>query len=234
MMALRPMPRPSGMGEARHMGWTIRRSGIEYVVAPAEEKRTAVLRADGDEVDAATAEYWESATLSHDDVTITIRWGPRNTILSCDLVDGEGRKTPLIPPPDSKAARREAFARERPTLFVVRRVGQAALEIIIGVLGIGALVSAFFGSLLPRLNLPRIPHPHWSAPDWLRYLDIAHWLGKLGLSWPDIGIPDWLDPVLEQKKYWLPLVIAAFIALGELDRRRKIDAERRRADEPGA
>ena len=216
------------------MGWIIRRSGVEYEVVAADEKRTTLLLADGQEVDSATAEYWESATLRHGDVTITVRWGPRNTIISCDLVDGDDHKTPLVPPPGSKAAQREAFARERPTLFVVRRVSQAALEIVIGILGIGALLSAFFGSLLPRLNLSWIPHPHWSAPGWLRYLDIAHWLGKLGLSWPNVGIPDWLEPVLAQKKYWLPLVIAVFIALGELDRRRKIDAERRKVDEPDA
>jgi hypothetical protein len=216
------------------MEWSIQRAGVEYEVVAGADKRSSRLLADGEEVDSATAEYWESATLSHDDVTITVRWGPRNTVVSCDLVDADGRKTPLIPPPGSKAARREAFARDHPTLFVVRRVGQAALEIVIGIVGVGALLGAFIGSLLPRINFSWIPLPHVSAPHWLRYLDIGHWIGRLGLGWPDVGIPDWLDPVLDQKKYWLPLVIAVFIALGELERRRKIDAARGTPDEPDA
>jgi len=217
--------------DGRSMDWTIQRSGVEYAVVTGDGTRRSRLLADGKEVDSATAGYWESSSLQHGDIAITIRWGPRNRVASCDLVETDGRKIPLIPPPGSKAARRESFAREHPTLFVVRRVGQAALEVIIGVLGIGAVLSAFFGSLLPRLNMSWIPHPHLSHPDWLRYLDIAHWLGKLGLSWPDVGIPDWLDPVLQQKKYWLPLVVAVFIALGEIDRRRKVDEARTKAEE---
>ena len=78
------------------------------------------------------------------------------------------------------------------------------------------------------MSLPSLPDwlPEISKPDWLRYLDITYWLGRLGLSWPDLGIPGWAEPVLEHKKFWLPVAIAVFVAIGEVQRRRKIDAER--------
>ena len=135
----------------------------------------------------------------------------------------------MVPPPGSKAAKQEAFQREHPTAYVVRRTAWAGFEILIGLLGISALL----GGLLPRLDLVWLPRPglpDWlpelSKPEWLRYLDITYWLGRLGLSRPDIGVPGWAEAVLERKKYWLPLVVAALVALGQLERRRKIDAER--------
>lgn len=210
------------------MGWTIRRGGTDYDVVDGTEKRESVLLADGLEVDRQIAGYWESSTLTHEDVTIRVRWGPRNTVVACEVHDGDHR-VPLVPPPGSKAAKREAFAKEHPVLFVLKRVAAAGAEIVIGVLGISAILAAFFGSLLPRLDLPSIDLgwlPDIDPPDWLRYLDIGHWLGRLGLSWPDLAVPGWIETVLDHKQYWLPVVIALFIALRELERRRKRDAER--------
>lgn len=215
------------------MGWTIRHDGTDYEVETDEGTRTSRLLADGIEVDRQTAGYWESSTLAHADIAFEARWGPRNTITACTLLapgaGDEPAKIPLIPPPGSKAAKREAFQREHPTAYVVRRAAWAGVEILIGFLGLGALL----GTLLPRIDLSWLPTPSlpdWlpevSAPGWLRYLDIAYWLRRLGLSLPDVGIPSWAEAALEQKKYWLPIVIAVFVALGEIQRRRRIDAER--------
>jgi hypothetical protein len=215
------------------MGWTIRHQGTAYEIDTGDGSRVSVLLAGGTAVDEQTADYWESSTLTHGDTTFEVRWGPRNTITSCALVEiddkGEPAKTPLVPPPGSKVAKQEAFQREHPTAYVVRRTAWAGFEILIGLLGISALL----GGLLPRLDLgwlPRPSLPDWlpelSRPEWLRYLDITYWLGRLGLSRPDIGIPGWAEVVLEHKQYWLPLVVAALVALGQLERRRKIDAER--------
>lgn len=207
------------------MGWTIRHDGTTYEVETGEDKRVSRLLADGDEVDTQTAGYWESSKLTHGDTTIKIAWGPRNDITSAVLLGPDDVKTPLVPPAGSRPAAREAFQREHPVLFVLRRTAVAGIEIVIGVLGIGALLGVFLGSLLPRLDLSWIPKP--SVPDWFRYLDIGYWLGRLGLSWPDLDIPDWIQGLLEQKKYWLPIVIAVLVALGELERRKKIDAARK-------
>ncbi len=213
------------------MGWTIRRHGVDYDVVAADERRESVLLADGVEVDREVADYWESSTLTGEAITIEVRWGPRNTIVSVVLTepDGDADQLPLVPPPGSAAARREAFAREHPVLFVVRRVGVAGLEILIGVLGVGALVTAVVGQLLPRIDLSWVPRPDLPdirPPGWLRHLDPFSWIGRLGLSWPDVTTPAWIDAVLEHSKYWIPLVVAIVIALGELDRRRKRDAQR--------
>ncbi|VXB58263.1 hypothetical protein [Aeromicrobium sp. 9AM] len=221
------------------MGWTIRHRGTAYEIDTGDGPRVSVLLADGIAVDEQTADYWEASTLTHDDTTFEVRWGPRNTITSCALVEtdekGEPAKTPMVPPPGSKAARQEAFQREHPTAYVVRRTAWAGFEILIGLLGISALL----GGLLPRLDLSWLPRPglpDWlpelSKPEWLRYLDVTYWLGRLGLSWPDIGIPGWAEAVLEQKKYWLPLVVAVTVALGQLERRRKIDADRAERERP--
>ncbi len=151
------MPPANRVDDDRRMGWTIRHDGTDFEVETGDEPRTTRLLADGSEVDAQTTGYWESSTLSHADTTIEVRWGPRNTITSCHLLApeeaDEPAKIPLAPPPGSKAAKREAFQRDHPTAYVVRRTAWAGVEILVGVLGIGALVSAFFGSTAP----PRVP-----------------------------------------------------------------------------
>lgn len=122
----------------------------------------------------------------------------------------------------------EAFAREHPVLFVVRRGAAAGAETVVGVLGISAMLSALFGSVLPRLDLPSINRA------WPHYLDIGHWLGRLGLPWPRIAVPSWIEVILDHKQYWLPVGIALGIALGELERRRQRDAERDADPQDGA
>lgn len=222
------------LGETHDMGWTITRAGSALEVTEAEG-RTAILTADGVEVDSQTTGYWEKVTLRHGDLEIVAQWGPRNTLTQVHVLDADGERTLLAPPPGSRAERRERLAREHPVRFTLQRVGIAAAEIVIGILGIGALISVFLRGLLPSINfswLPNLSWPDWlhvSKPDWLRYLDPIYWLSKLGLSWPDIDLPSWLT---DHTKYWVPLVIAVFVALAQLERRRKQD-ERREGDPPG-
>jgi hypothetical protein len=222
------MPAGRPLGDDRTMGWTIRRHGTDLEVVAGDATRESVLLAGGEEVDRQVAGYWETSTLTHDDLRVEVRWGPRNTIVSSRLL-GDDHPVPLVPPPGSWAAKREALARDHPTQFVVRRVAVAGAEIVLGVIGVSVALGALFGQLLPRIDLSWIPRPDLpdvDPPDWLRHLDPAYWLGRLGLSWPDVDAPAWLEAVMDQRKYWLPLVIALFVALGELDRRRKRDAER--------
>lgn len=218
------------------MGWTIRRGGTEIDVSEGDGTRETVLRFDGAEVDRRTADYWDKTTLTARDMSFVAQWGPRNTITTVRLLEGSDnggapRQIPLVPPPGSKAARREDFAREHPRLFVLHRVGATGLEIVLGVLGVGALVSAFFGQLMPRIDLSWIPSPQLpdiDPPSWLRYVDPFYWLGRLHVAWPDVDLPDWVDTVLGTSRYWFPLIVAAAIARHELDRRRT--REEARAD----
>ena len=126
---------------------------------------------------------------------------------------------------ESKEARRDRLAREHPVRFTLQRVGVAVVEVVIGVLGIGALVGVFVRGLLPDISwawLPVLSVPQWiqdlEPPTWLKYIDPVYWIGRLDIPWPGIDLPDWLTG---STKYWLPIVIALVVALGEIDRRRK-------------
>ena len=133
-------------------------------------------------------------------------------------------------PKSSREARRDRLAREHPVRFTLERVGLAVVEVVLGVLGVGAIIGVFVRGLLPNWDwLPDISVPQWiqdlEPPEWLRYIDPFYWLGRLDIPWPDIDVPGWLTG---STKYWLPIVIALFVALGEIDRRRK------KADETSA
>lgn len=205
------------------MTWTLRHEGAELSIRAGESPRATVLLVDDVPVDAETADYWSRATLHHGDLEIRAEWGPRNRLTKVDLM-GPSR-IPFEPPPDSPAGRRAAMARDRPALFVLRRAALGALEVVAGILGVSALLSA----LVPRIDRPAwLRVPDWlrtpDLPNWLRYLDPGYWLGRI--DWPTISAPGWLDAVAGTSKYWLPIVIAVVIALGEVDRRRKRDDDR--------
>lgn len=127
--------------------------------------------------------------------------------------------------PTSREARRDRLAREHPVRFTLQRVGVAVVEVVLGVLGVGAIIGVFVRGLLPDINwawLPDVSVPQWiqnlEPPEWLRYIDPFYWLGRLDIPWPSIDLPGWLTG---STKYWLPIAIALVVALGEVDRRRK-------------
>jgi hypothetical protein len=122
------------------------------------------------------------------------------------------------PPPGSRAARMEKVKREHPTLYAARHVVIATLQVLIGVLGIGALLRG----LLPRFNLPAIPIPDLPAIPWPDLPDIP---------WPDLPLPDIDVPDLpfhdQLRELWsavnwlVPIIIAVLIAVNEVSKRRK-------------
>ena len=126
---------------------------------------------------------------------------------------------------ETREGRRDRLAREHPVLFTLQRVGVAVVEVVLGVLGVGAIIGVFVRGLLPDISwawLPDISAPQWlqdlEPPAWMRYIDPFYWIGRLDIPWPDIDLPDWLTG---STKYWVPIVIALVVALGEIDRRRK-------------
>jgi hypothetical protein len=129
----------------------------------------------------------------------------------------------------SREARRDRLAREHPVRFTLQRVGLAVVEVVLGVLGVGAIIGVFVRGLLPDVTwawLPDVPVPQWiqdlEPPEWLRYVDPIYWIGRLDVPWPDVDLPGWLAG---STKYWLPIVIALVVALVEVDRRRKRSAD---------
>lgn len=222
------------------MTWRLAHEGHELTLEEGDAKRSSVVAVDGDVVSEETADWWSPSVHEvelpggEDDVTplrIEVAWDWRNRIDTARLQrDGDDEGLDLEPPPGSRAARREALRRDHPVRFTLMSVGVAAAQVLIGVLGVGALVSAFVRGLLPRISwdwlpdLPDLPSIDW--PDWLRYLDPGHWLAKV--PWPDLPdlpqlLPDWLT---DSTKYWVPLVVAALVAINEVQKRRRQDAER--------
>ena len=127
----------------------------------------------------------------------------------------------------SREERRDRLAREHPVRFTLQRVGVAVVEVVLGVLGVGAIIGVFMRGLLPDITWGWLPDvPQWiqglDAPDWLKYVDPFYWLGRLDIPWPNLDLPGWLTG---STKYWLPIAIALVVALGELDRRRKKSAD---------
>ncbi|MGH2615110.1 MAG: hypothetical protein ACRDJC_07720, partial [Thermomicrobiales bacterium] len=124
----------------------------------------------------------------------------------------------FAPPPGSRAARLDRLKREHPELYAARHVVIAIGQVLIGVLGIGALLRA----LLPRIDVPAFPLPDLPAIPWPDLPDIP---------WPEIPVPDIDLPelaFLEQlKELWssvnwlVPIVIAGLIAINEVSKRRK-------------
>jgi hypothetical protein len=124
------------------------------------------------------------------------------------------------PPPGSRAARMERLKRDHPELHAARHVVIAIGQVLIGVLGIGALLSG----LLPRIDWPDIPLPDLPAIPWPDLPDIP-WPD---IPWPDIDLPDlaFLEQIKElwSSVNWLvPIIIAVVVAMNEIRKRRKRD-----------
>ena len=76
----------------------------------------------------------------------------------------------------SREARRDRLAREHPVRFTLQRVGVAVVEVVLGVLGVGAIIGVFMRGLLPNISWGWLPDvPQWiqdlEPPEWLKYVD---------------------------------------------------------------
>jgi hypothetical protein len=134
----------------------------------------------------------------------------------------------MIPRPASsrtpdRSRRHSAWARSHPRLYAARHVVVAVAEIAAGLvlarIALGFVLDLGWG-WLPDWHLPRIPRPDLPWPD----------LSWPNLPWPDVELPDWSLPgwlaaVLATKRYWFPVLVAIAVALAEIRRR-----ERRQAD----
>lgn len=212
------------------MTWTLRANGRTVTLDEGEERRTSVLRVDGETVAEETCDYWGKHVLEHDDLRVQVQWGPTNHVTAVRrLEDGPDGGLDFEPPAGSRAARREALRRDHPVRFTLLSVAIAAGQVAAGVLGFGALITAFVQGLLPRLDLswdwlPTLPSIDW--PDWLQYLSPGYWLAKV--PWPDLPdlpqlLPEWLTG---SARYWVPLLVAAVVAQHEIARRRAQDRAR--------
>lgn len=126
-------------------------------------------------------------------------------------------------PPGSRAARLETLRREHPVLYAARHVVLASLQVLIGAVGLGALV----WGLLPRLPIPNIPLPDIPEIPWPA-IDLP------AIPWPDLPLPAfdlldlshlaWLKDLWNSVNWLVPIIIAIIVAINELDKRRKREA----------
>lgn len=130
-------------------------------------------------------------------------------LLGTDLGDRPER-IPFEPPPGTRGHRAYRLKRDRPGLYAARHVVIGVGEVVVALLGIRLALKLI---PWPDIDLPNLPNlPNLNLPD---------------IPWPDVDLPDlpglpgWLEAILEAKQYWLPIVIAVFVAAGELERRRR-------------
>jgi hypothetical protein len=129
----------------------------------------------------------------------------------------------FAPPPGSRAARLERLKRRFPELYAARHVAWAVLQVLVGVLGIGALLSGLLPAI-PWPALPAIPWPDLPDIPWPR------------IPWPDVALPD-LAILRRIKETWsavswlAPIAIAVLVAVNEVRKRRTraaVEATRQR------
>jgi len=220
-------------------GWTLRDRRRELAVH--EDDGMVQVTLDGEELEARAAGVLDDFSVDLGSVDgveqkIRVMLGLRKQLRRVTLVErGEGDPRPLItwfaPPEGSRARHAYEFREAHPRLYAARHIALAAL----GYLGVGAIVSAFLNSLIPRMNLSWLwswlpDLPDVDLPDWLRYLDPLRWLAKLWPDWDPFGwLPDW---DLSWLQYVVPLAVAVLIAINEVERRRRRQARERAAENP--
>lgn len=238
--------------------YTLRDRGRELVVEAweADGKQYARLLVDGEARGEKTVGVLEDAGFDlgeaeEDGKAVTQRvkvgflWKGR--VRSCDLLDvREGGeqirkrtlRTPFVPPEGTRARRQYELRERHPNLYAMRHVALEGLAVAVGLLGLGTLLSAFFGRLLPSIDWswlpdpPSVDLPDIDRPDWLRYLDPVYWIRRL---WPDDwSLPDLLSWLPDWDLGWLKVVFPLLVALGlglqEIERRRRRRARERRFD----
>jgi hypothetical protein len=111
--------------------------------------------------------------------------------------------TDLEPEPGSRAALRAEWIGRHPHLHTARQTALAAAGVCVPVLLVLLL------SMVPWPSLD-VPWPDISLPS---------------IPWPDLpSLPAWTEPV---RKLLVPVLIAFFVARGEVKRRRKAEERRR-------
>lgn len=129
--------------------------------------------------------------------------------------------TDFDPEPGSKAAERAEWIGRHPHLHTARQTGLAVAGVAVPVLLLWLLSQApwpdidvpWFDIDLPSIPWPSIPWPEipWPSIPW----PSIPWPS---ISWPDLPeLPPWVDTA---RKILVPVLIAFFIARGEIKRRR--------------
>lgn len=125
--------------------------------------------------------------------------------------------TDFEPEAGSKAADRAAWIGRHPHLHTARQTAVAAAGVGAPLLLIWLLTLVPWPSLdipWPDIQLPSVPWPDLPSIPWPD-------LNLPSIPWPDLpDLPGWTEPV---RTFLVPVLIAFFIARGEVKRRRKAE-----------
>ncbi len=129
--------------------------------------------------------------------------------------------TDLEPEAGSKAAERAEWIGQHPHLHTARQTAIAAAGVGLPFLLVWLLTLVPW----PSVDLPSIPWPDLPSIPWPNLPSIP-WpdVDLPSIPWPDLpdlpDLPGWVDTV---RKFLVPVLIAFFIARGEVKRRRKAE-----------
>ncbi|WP_114423522.1 hypothetical protein [Nocardioides houyundeii] len=223
--------------------WLLTHQGVRHVVEIVESglSRRITWTLDGDEV-AAKKSSEEKVTLDGGDHgAIGLRlptftgparrvtwWGPEATLGAVAAAQTGLGGLDLDPEAGSKAAAREAWIREHPQQYAVRRTAAAVAGVVVPLLLIWLLGRFALPAIpWPDLKLPDIPWPNLPSIPWpsIPLPDLP------SIPWPDWSLPGWVETVLDSIKYVWPVLLAVALARAEIKRRRDQDARKRAASE---
>lgn len=205
--------------------WQIEHDGRRIEIEPDSSSWSGnVVRmfVDGEQV-AEVEKGEKKLSVEHDGLTVKtwLSW-TGSTIQRAELTAGDDAEPlPLEPRPGTRAARREAWAREHPGLYSARHAAKGVGEVLVGLVGFAFLLR-LLASLLPdiSIDLPEVDLP----------------LPSFSIPLPDVDLPampGWVRAIADTSKYWLPILIGLAFALGEYDRRRRQQQRRERDAEAG-
>ncbi|MCD0453688.1 hypothetical protein LO762_31550 [Actinocorallia sp. API 0066] len=184
-----------------------------------------VLRVDG-EVVAEGAKELEPVRLERDGLSVEVRFDLRHRVKRIRAKDGD-RDVHFTPPPGTLLARLERWERERPVLYASRHVLLALGQVVLPLLGIGALLRLLIPNIdLPRIDLPDIPFP--DLPDLPDFPDILP-----DIDLPDLVLPGWMQTAAQALKFVVPVLIALGVAANEIKKNRRKHAARQHEANPG-
>jgi len=141
--------------------------------------------------------------------------GAREVALDVDGRPAPGRRrrpdrVPFEPPAGTRAQRLYRFQVEHPRLYAARHVVVAVTQDALAVLGLRLAIDLVPWGAIPWPDLPSIRRVDLPSVPWPDLPDLPR---------PDWALPGWLVAVLGSRRYWLPILVAVGVAVGEIRRR---------------
>jgi hypothetical protein len=218
------------MGEER---WHLTHDGHRDVVTIEQGALTRTVVWTRDDVSLATRKSSDETIVlgAGSDAALRLKFGMVGPARRVSLHGSEAEAhtglggTDLEPEAGSKAAARAEWIGAHPHLHTARQTALAAAGVGVPILLVWLLTLVPWPSLdiaWPDIDLPSIPWPSIPLPS-IPWPDIR----LPSIPWPDLpSLPAWTEPL---RKFAVPVLIAFFIARGEVKRRRK--AEEKAAEE---